>query len=330
MMKLTWLAASASCCAALLLCGCADTNVVFATKSSLGIDVDTTARSASLAYDRSEAYVAPRFAGQDALPVYASLATLGDFSSRSIKQIYATGDAAKLVSTPGGTSTPVNTPVMYRNVSLAAPLEAQPGSSLVEGPRAVAPGMFFGTGTVVGLKLAFGPSVLDAFTLGYKRKELSVIPQQSSDGILPSVMASIDTGTAVTNGTGSQQDISQFFATGDAAIGLANNQKIRDKFENEAESHLAQYREDERQQRRYALLSLACLSELDDAHADKVYANVEAIGMFDAGGLARLQGAATPAAKRTAYTKEIGITDGNSQVETALLRAHQVYVCGLR
>ena len=92
--------------------------------------------------------------------------------------------------------------------------------------------MFVGTATTVGLKVGSaetGP-VPDSLLFGYRRKEISVIPlgeERRSDGtvkaIYPLVLASVDMNTKTTDPTETGITLKQFFATGQAADGLAKN-----------------------------------------------------------------------------------------------------------
>jgi hypothetical protein len=320
---------------ALLLAGCADVsrNVVFVTKASVGIDVDTTAQTASVAYDRTEGYFAPRYANQEPVAVYASVATNGAMFDRKIRQVYATGRAAEIVSTPSQAAA-VPRQALYRRTSMdtaAASPAQRPAAPAGPAGQPTDKSMFFGTGTVIGFKVGMGTSTIDTFTFGYKRKEVSLIPHAPDDGDFPSVMASLDTGTAVTiQPNGSKFDVSQFFATGTAAEALAQNRTIHEQFQDEAQSRLSEYREDERHQRDYALTSLACLSELDDAGAQQVWENAGQLQLFPPSAIQRLKTAPSVAAARSIYTKEMTITDAYSKTMTGLMRGHLAYVCSLR
>ena len=82
---------------AIALAGCASRpdTVVFVTKSSLGLDVEQTPPSASIAYDRVEGYFGPRYESGAVPPVVAVFMTNGQLLDRRVKQLYATGDAAR-------------------------------------------------------------------------------------------------------------------------------------------------------------------------------------------------------------------------------------------
>lgn len=200
----------------LALAGCASSDhVLFVTKTSLGIDLDSKPATASIAYDRIEGYVAPRYANGEIPPVVASIKSDGNIFSPRIRQIYATGNAAVIAT--GGTVTGESPPM--------------------KGTRKL---MFFGTTTTTGLKVGFTTEVLpDSFTFGFKRKEFSYIPLATvgtgadEHDVYPSVLASIDTAANVST-TGKRDDVkltnSQFFATGKAATLLADSRTIRESF----------------------------------------------------------------------------------------------------
>src|SRR5258706_5275284 len=195
------------------LAGCASPKdtVVFVTNTSLGINVDSKPPSASIAYDRTEGYLGPRSANGGMPPVVASIQTNGNVFNPQIRQVYATGAAAVLVTSPDGT-------------------QAGPGDMTGTDDKMA----FFGTTTTVGLKVGFDATGSpDSLIFGFKRKELSVIPLGSEGGkrIYPSVLASIDTtvGTSTLRDTG--LTIAQYFATGKAAEMLASsNDVVRKSF----------------------------------------------------------------------------------------------------
>jgi hypothetical protein len=313
-------------CLALSLAGCATQDVVFVTKTSIGIDVD--AQSASVAYDRTEGYIAPRYPNRPALPVFASVASDGKLMNRNIKQVYATGNAARIVSAASQAAPqPGVQQTILRNASLET---AGAETRLREGPPVPGKSMFFGTGNVLGFKLGFGASsAVDTFTFGFKRKEVSIIPHNEHDGELPSVMASLDTATEAVSTSGSQFTVKQFFATGSAAEALASNPQIQKQFQDEAKSRLAQYREDERHQRDDALASLVCLSELDDEQAKKVWQNAQDLPLFSKEGIDYLLAEPEVKVMRTRYARLIALTDATSSTTTGLIKGHRLFVCGL-
>lgn len=199
----------------LVLGGCASPDhVLFVTKTSIGIDFDSKPATASLAYDRIEGYVAPRYANGEIPPVVASVKSDGKIFNPAIRQVYATGDAA-VIATSGKLS--------GRNRPM-------------QGAREL---MFFGTTTTTGVKVGFTAALPDSFIFGFKRKEFSYIPLATiGEGaaaydVYPSVLASIDTAANVSvDGKTVETSLanSQFFATGKAARKLAATPMISDAF----------------------------------------------------------------------------------------------------
>lgn len=200
-----------------LLTGCANPDsVLFVTDSTIGIDVDNKPPTASIAYDRIEGYIGPRYQNGAVPPVVGSIETGGSVFDPKIRQVYATGAAA--VKAVGTTNAP-------------------DGPTVLSGDPTQKRLVFFGTTTTLGLKVGFsGDGYPDSLTFGYKRKEFSFIPlgSQVIDGVTtdvyPSVLASIDTTTTATSLKGTGLTNKQFFATGQAAETLATNSSVADAF----------------------------------------------------------------------------------------------------
>lgn len=213
--------------AALLLVPAACSNpdtVVFVTNTSIGIDVGGTPPTAALGYDRIEGYFAPRYDNGAVPPVVASLESGGTVFDPQIRQVYATGAAARMAVDPAA------------NAPQQLPLS---GNKKV---------MFFGTTTNLGFKVGFSATggYPDSVTLGYKRMEASIIPvgtltcpAASADPLCPagqvvdtyaSVLASVDTTSTMTSLKDTGLDSRQFFATGIAAEHLATNPTIGEAF----------------------------------------------------------------------------------------------------
>ncbi len=291
---------------ALMVAGCASRpdTVVFVTKSSLGVDVEQTPPSASIAYDRVEGYFGPRYESGAVPPVLAVFMTNGQLLDRQVKQLYATGDAARALLAP------------------AAPLPSDPEQGGDFKP------MFFGSSTTVGLKIGYeaGGST-STFTLGYKRKELSVIPVNA--GRFPSVLATLQTDVDARSATDSRFGAGQLFATGAAATALAARPEVRDVFLTKADAALNAYRSEERQQSRHALVTLGCLAALPDAKLPAVWRNAEALGVLDQEAGAGAFAGLGPDAARERYTRYLALLDADSADATTRLSLHRQYVCGL-
>ena len=80
----------------LVAMGCAD-SVLFVTKTSIGLDFDTKPPAASIAYDRTEGYLAPRYDNGAIPPVYGRIRSDAKIFNANVRQIYATGSAAQRV-----------------------------------------------------------------------------------------------------------------------------------------------------------------------------------------------------------------------------------------
>jgi hypothetical protein len=291
---------------ALLLTACASgpNTVVFVTKSSLGVDVEQTPPGASIAYDRVEGYFGPRFDSGAVPPVVASFTTNGQLLGREVKQVFATGDAARLLANP------------------SAQVAADPALKGDFKP------MFFGTSTTLGVKIGFeaGGST-STFTLGYKRKELTVIPV--TQDVFPSVLGTLQTDINAATASDSRFGAGQLFATGSVATDLARRIEVRDVFMAQADAAFSAYRTAERQQGRHALVTLSCLAGLSDAQLPKVWNNAEALAVLDKDARIGEFAALAPAAARDRYTRYIALLNADSQDTTLRLNLHRQYVCGL-
>ncbi len=216
-MKSIGICVSAAAIAALSACTNPD-SVLFVTATSIGIDVDSKPPTASIAYNRVEGFLGPRYDNGGLPPVVASIETGGNVFNPKIRQVYATGNAAERATS---VQPP---PVKERELS---------------GGRKLA---FFGTGTTIGLKVGFGPQgVPDSLTFGYKRFEASLIPLGTTEvkgrkvDVYPSVVGSVDTVTNASTLPATGLTSAQFFATGQAAEALASTRRIGDVFKDIAE-----------------------------------------------------------------------------------------------
>lgn len=292
------------CTLLLVACAGGPTTVVFVTKSSLGLDVEQTPPSASIAYDRVEGYFGPRYETGAVPPVVASFITNGKLLNRQVKQVYATGDAARLLANPSA------------QVAADAALTGDTKP------------MFFGTSTALGIKVGYeaGGST-STFTLGYKRKELSVIPL--TQGSFPTVLATLQTDVEAAEAKSTGFGAGQLFATGSAATDLARRKEIRDAFMEKADTALDVYRAEERQQGRHALVTLSCLAGLNDAQLPKVWSNAEALEVLDKDARVGEFAALRPTAARDKYTRYMALLNADSRDTTLRMNLHRQYVCGL-
>lgn len=228
---MTHLRTLATLAALALLPACTD-YATFVTATNIGINADVKTQDVSIGYGRAELFTGPGYPEQGEAPRAVGYinSDLHVFQPH-IKQLYATGEAAELVTLPPLPSPPPQT----------LPPPSKPPEPDYYGQRRP---LVFATGANVGLKLGFGAGtapVPSSIKFGYNREEASVIPLRSE---LPteqhrdryaSVLASMDMdlgGTAAQAST--NLGITQFFATGSAARNLALHPDIQRFFHAQA------------------------------------------------------------------------------------------------
>jgi hypothetical protein len=212
--------------AAASLTSCTD-YATFVTATNIGINADVKTQDVSIGYGRTELFTGPGYPEQGEAPRAVGYinSDLHVFQPH-IRQLYATGDAAELVTTT----------LPY------PPAPQPPAEPPYYGQRRA---LVFATGANVGLKLGFGAGtapVPSSIKFGYNREEASVIPlrsdvptEQHRDRYAP-VLASMDMnlgGTATPTST--NLGITQFFATGSAARNLAAREEFRRYFQFQAQ-----------------------------------------------------------------------------------------------
>lgn len=217
----------------LALAGCADT-AIFATGTDIGIVASATTQQAQIGYSRVELFQGPNYPDVGDAP--AAVGFLGsdlDIFQPHIRQLYATGDAAALVTASGSLA-----PCPATGVAPAAP----PYTTCNETPAALSGerrALFVSTGTNLGLKLGFTGTAPSSIKLGYDREETSIIPLHkvaptdtatSKPDKYTSVLASIDMNVKTASVANSGLKVTQFFATGAAARNLAKNPQMRSLF----------------------------------------------------------------------------------------------------
>lgn len=209
-----------------LFAGCANTDrAVFVTKTSLSIlDVDSTPPGVSIAYDRVEGFIGPAYKSGGVPPVVGFMKSDGKIINPHIRQVYATGNAARVV-------TGVTTDTTEDSLS-------GPDKQL----------MLYGTSTTIGLKFSIdasptGYGIPNNFVFGYRRKEFSMLPLGLKDdgktGTYPSVLATIDNQLDTNSKSGKLTTV-QYFATGQAATALAGTDAVKKVFTEETDKALSE------------------------------------------------------------------------------------------
>lgn len=222
---------------ATLAAGCTDPDhVVFVTTSQFGVAADAATQHANVGLDRYEAVVAPVFDEGALPPVYARLGTDGGFFTPQVSQLYATGNAALIASQAKPQLNCVKDdgkPVRWTGDG-DDPCKVPVLTSVEPAERKR---MFFGTSTSLGLAVKGTADAPGSIHFGFKRRELSVIPltnhydddgkatgEQGYASTLAAINARVQEGCEPGQ-TGQNQGVclSQFFATGEAAVGVASD-----------------------------------------------------------------------------------------------------------
>jgi len=201
--------------------GCASPDrVVFVTSTEIGIGADAKVGNANIGYDRNELVLEPSYPETGATaPVYGSLDSNLEIFHPRVKQLYATGKAAELVTDFSPTPTP------------------QIEKPKLSGTRRL---MIFGTSSNIGLKIHTDGMGIDGINFGYKRKELSVIPLRKEDPSpnkedkYVSTIAGIGIDISTSGFATSGMRLSQFMATGSAAENIARQSQVKEAFRQEA------------------------------------------------------------------------------------------------
>ena len=196
------------------LSGCTSPEqVLFVTKTNLGVDVEPKTTSLDIGFTRVEGYLAPRFKDGVAPPVVATFKK-DDAFFPNVMQKYATGHAASMMAD--------------KTIFLDAANRNMAAERMSDDEDM----MFVGTSTTIGLRGAFEASIPE-FSFGYKRREFSLIPlyrKKKTDGSYqinyPSVVASLGAGVIGKDKAVDGLEIEQFFAVGHPAEAYARTARF--------------------------------------------------------------------------------------------------------
>lgn len=216
-------------CTALFGCSTGKKNILFITKTSLGVDIDSKPPTMDVAYTRREGTLSPEYK-EGVLPQMASFSTGVRFPVNvAVGQSFATGHAATLLAKYIGTTA---NPALSKSIPTTEIENAN--VSRIKGAVADGKRYFFGTDTSFGLHVTFGLETggyPDSLSLGYKRKELAFVPisEDTDDNTvgIPSLLATAGLDFKGQQ-TGGNLEYIQFFATGGPASYLAAKQVIRE------------------------------------------------------------------------------------------------------
>jgi hypothetical protein len=281
--------------------GCATgyDRLLFATRTNVGLDIDTKPPTAELSVARREGVIEPTFQEGQTLPVLAGFRFDGNWFNPKISSAFSGGMPALILGHFFTDATPTQAQVDSANLDATVCLEKNPGIEsegdslwskfwrwFGEKSDPVRP-FFFATDTAYGLKVAWSGTsgaAPDTLKLGYNRKEFAYAPVfaravDQCGGIgggtqpvyqveTPEFIAIVDNSAKTTEGieAGGAKH-SQFFATGAAASSLARRREIRqvlyEKMVPEAAAAVQQAAEREEFRAHFARFS-----ELYDARSD--------------------------------------------------------------
>jgi hypothetical protein len=235
-------------------CALGYNSVLFATKSNIGVDVDTSPPNLEVAISRQEGVFEPTFEGGQTVPVMSSFTSKTNSFTNffwGVGSTFSTGEAAFTMSYLYDSITPNKSEIIpYERVTLTT----EPKPKLPFGikvnylkPGEVLP-VIFGTDTNLGLKIKWSGQTAQypsSFNIGFKRKEMTLAPvaiapnrikdESNINNVsnkplevdMPSLLATIDTGVAIA-GSDSKLSFLQYFATGAAANNLARQYAVRE------------------------------------------------------------------------------------------------------
>ncbi len=214
-----------------LLSGCSGLgkkNVLFATKTSLGVDMGTKPPAIDVGYGRSEGTVAPVFENGQVLSLMSGFSSKQGLINQAAGQSFATGNAADLMTKYIMSNATVTT---SDTISIEEVLQSQTVTRKSEPKR-----YFFGTDTSFGLKVDLAVESggwPESLSLGYKRKEAAFVPliekamvNNEVEVALPSLISTSSFDNELSSGNSSLL-LRQFYATGNAANYLASIPNIR-------------------------------------------------------------------------------------------------------
>ncbi|MFN0244141.1 MAG: hypothetical protein ACKVWV_14725 [Planctomycetota bacterium] len=222
----------------LFSCKVGKDSVLFVTRTNVAIDLDTQPATLDIGYKRDELVLAPMDDEGNVLPVMTTVGVDANPFSFGANHSFATGDAALVMSRFLLSEAH---PPTVGTIDATALADALAGGTIAEtGKR-----YYFGTNTVLGLGVQWNAEYIpNAIALGYKRKELALVPLGKVDaeidpktnkpdpskkgGLrLASLIATAHSGTDVGDAQSTRAVIGQTFATGKAATNLAMHPEVR-------------------------------------------------------------------------------------------------------
>ncbi len=215
----------ALCISTISGCSVGKKSILFSTKTSLGVDVDSKPPTLDVGYDRKEGTLSPVYPGGEVLPQMASFSTVSGLTQVTASSSFATGNAATVLAryfTDLETG-PNREDIINVDEMSVATIEG------AKDPKRY----FFGTDTSFGVKINFGVETAgmpDGLSVGFKRKELAFVPIRTTEdhkATLPSLIGTSGLGVDARNPNDGGVGYTQFYATGKPATYLAASPEIR-------------------------------------------------------------------------------------------------------
>ena len=246
-------------------CGIGYNSLLFATKSNVGVDIDTAPPTAEISISRTEGVIEPQFENGKTLPVMAHFSSKVNGLERfmfGVNSAFSTGASAaalsKFYSVKGNkTQDDLN----WKGLNLSQKPKRIPwfGDEPEEIPHLeeglVRP-VYFGTHSVFGIKIEWKGTTgqyPSSIKVGYNRSELAWAPislEKNTDADsstypvkvnAPSLLALLNTDSSwgMFNDDSNKLLYTQFFATGEAATELALKEDIRERLIDEFSNKLS-------------------------------------------------------------------------------------------
>lgn len=263
-------------------CGIGNDRMLFATNSSVGVDMDAAPTATSIAYSRQNVVLSPQYPNGMVPPVLATSSNSNGTNINKLDKLFnfdnsqnfVTGDAAVLFSAGAASGKDLIDEDTYKEL-LIKPKDfsnttsdvavrgdfvidgnnyVQRGGSLGLIPAIFWHGIFegliyqddlddnkvhpylFGANSSIGLAVAWTPEgAPKSINLGYKRQELAIVKvgetpdtanKENKVVSVPSLLGTFQGGVTV-EGTGTELEVGEIFATGRSAELLAASQSGR-------------------------------------------------------------------------------------------------------
>lgn len=230
-------------------CRIGHSSLLFATRTNVGLDTDTTPPTFELSIARDEGVISPQFEGGATLPVMASFRSRQKGPSRllfGVSSSFATGKVAAGMAEHFGAED--QRAISYKGLVLEKKPERLGFWSWIPGvnykvdanfpePGEVRP-LFFGTQSMFGAKVEWNGTTAQypsGAKIGYNRSEIALVPvtmrkvgEKEYHVGTSSLLATVDSDFRSEDEGNAGMKYMQFFATGDAAEKLALRKQVRE------------------------------------------------------------------------------------------------------